>query len=246
MTARQMSSIIGALLDRGIPSTDVHTLARYLRDMDLYPARDFSCEERPPHIFITYDWRMNFVDLQVAIMGGLQYIAQHLERADPSLVVEWVIVDRIRLWVDFVFIDQSARDVAGELAALPEIVEACDTHFVLSPTALARSWCCYELALFNHRFRPSPTDVPLLHSFLSPSSIRYQGWDATKTTDVADKAYLSGEVSGLFPGGLTQFDGLLMQASLASELMVKQLGDVQMQVAIDHALQAAGRWISGH
>lgn len=112
-----------------------------------------------------------------------------------------MIADRFRVWIDFVFIDQTARDVGNELAALPEIVGACDTYFVLSPSALARSWCCYELALFNHRFRASPTDVPLLHSFLSPSTLRYEGWEATRTTEADDKSRLSLQAAGRWIAG---------------------------------------------
>ena len=49
-TARSLSRIVGELWDRGHRSTDVHTLARRLRETQSYPARDFEqhCLSRRP------------------------------------------------------------------------------------------------------------------------------------------------------------------------------------------------------
>ena len=105
--------IVGEPLKRGHRSSDVHTLARgYVRPV-LYPARDFAhrCLPRRPHLFITYDWEENFVDLQEAIHSGMQHprksfapIALTLRRG--QLQTLW---DKVGIWIDFLFIDQSAR-----------------------------------------------------------------------------------------------------------------------------------------
>ena len=123
----------------GISNSDVHTLARRFRDWDVYPARDCEsrCTPRSPDIFVTYDWSYSFFDLQEAAYGGLWYIRDELMRRHPSihqLDIEDLLVDEVTLWIDFVFINQSARDVRAELDVMPALIDSSKLHFALSHT----------------------------------------------------------------------------------------------------------------
>jgi hypothetical protein len=57
-----------------------------------------------------------------------------------------LLFDEVTFWIDFVFINQSVRDVRAELDVMPDLIDSSKLHFALSHTALTRAWCCYELA----------------------------------------------------------------------------------------------------
>ena len=73
LTMRGLSEMIGDFQEIGISASDVHTLARRFRELDVHPARDFEsrCTPRLPDIFVTYDWRYDFFDLQESAFNGL-------------------------------------------------------------------------------------------------------------------------------------------------------------------------------
>jgi hypothetical protein len=250
---RGLSEMIGDLQQSGILSSDVHTLARSFREANVYPARDFEsrCTPRPPDIFVTYDWRYNFIDLQEAAWNGLLYIGDELSRRypliDPSNF-EVMLFDDPTLWIDFVFIDQSARDIRTELAIMPDLIDSSKLHFALSHTALTRSWCCYELALYNKRFlEPEPEEgpppVPLLGSLLAPMPLGYRGWADTQTSVAEDKIFLEEQLNDLYPHGTLGVDALMIQASLVGEHIYQLASPVQTGLAVEEAISVADGWL---
>jgi hypothetical protein len=240
-TAAGFSNLIGDFARIGIYSSNVHTLAEKLKNNNLYPVRDFGhhFNNQKPDLFISYDWRTNFIDLQVAIWSGLDYIASFLFNKYPEYDIEHLIANEITIWVDFMFIDQNSRDIKSELAAvLPTVINSSDIHFVLSPTALQRAWCCYELGLFNKRFF---NESPGLYSFLTPAMLNYVGWRDAATTDPTDKMELDKKLADNFPG--ESFDFMMMQASLQGELYFEKGNTIQSQLAIQQAVKSAEKWI---
>ncbi|HET9673464.1 MAG TPA: hypothetical protein VFP31_01550 [Gaiellaceae bacterium] len=253
LTMRGLSEMIGDFLQIGISASDVHTLARRFRELDVYPARDFEsrCAPRPPDIFITYDWRYNFVDLQVAAYEGLLYIRDELSAHQPSVDAinfEALLFDELTFWIDFVFINQSARDVRAELDVMPDLIDSSKLHFALSHTALTRAWCCYELALFNKRFlepkpetRPPP--APLLGSLLAPMPLGYRGWADAESSVAQDKVFLEEQLNDLYPRGTLGVDALMIQASLVGEHIYTYANSVQTGLAVEQALTVGDGWL---
>jgi len=131
-TPRSLSLIVGELLDRGHRSADVHSLAQGLREAQSYPARDFAqhCLPRRPDLFVTYNWDENFVDLQEAIHSGMRGIASMIHANRPELErerIDRLCLDGIGIWIDFLFIDQNARDVLAEVnTVVPQAIDAAD------------------------------------------------------------------------------------------------------------------------
>jgi hypothetical protein len=201
--------------------------------------------------FVTYDWRYNYIDLQEAVWSGLSYLVAELSRRHPDIDpinFEALLFDEVTVWIDFVFIDQSARDLRAELSVMPELIDSSKLHFALSHTALTRAWCCYELALYNRRFlEPVPEGerppVPLLRSFLAPMPLRYRGWSDAEASVSEDKVFLGEHLDELYPGGTLAVDGLLMQASLVGELVYEQANTVQTGLAVSEAMTVADGWL---
>ena len=84
---------------------------------------------------------------------------------------------------------------------------------------MLRSWCCYEVALFNQRaqLQLSPGEAGL-RSFVGRSkSLNYQTFAQTEASHPEDKRKIEGAITDLLPGGMTAFDALMMQASLLSD-----------------------------
>lgn len=223
-TPKLLSEFVGALLRGGCPSVSARTLQKLFQERHLYPARDYPkfCEPAPPDIFFSYHSAQNFVDVQEIVWNAVRYAAQQFVSSRPDLAhidLEVLFWERARLWVDFMFIDQSARDLREELAVLPQIVHGAGAHFVLGNTPLMRSWCCYEIALFNQRL--AAQDVPKfpdmlgsqLRSFIAPSRSFYLGWERTETSDVNDKSFIAEQVSASFPGGFDGFNHVMAQAN---------------------------------
>jgi len=82
----------------------------------------------------------------------MDYLGSIMERLDLVDDAEPIIGDEIRIWIDWIFTDQNHRDIEAELDVLPDIIDSCSAHFVLSSTALTRAWCCWEIGRFNQRF----------------------------------------------------------------------------------------------
>lgn len=246
VTARNLTWIVGELLKRGHRSSDVHMLARGLRDTGLYPARDFAdrCLPRRPNLFITYDWEENFVDLQEAIHSGIQHLAAIIRSQRPDIAEEQLqtLWDKVGIWIDFLFIDQSARNVLDEVhAVVPVAIQAADVHFVLSPTALNRAWCCYELAIFHRR---PLAEEGALSSFVAPiGTLPYRGWNHVKATNPTDKPILEAWLKTNYPGGIHGVDALLIMSSLLSDPFAVST-DAWSLAAEATVLESADRWLS--
>jgi tetratricopeptide (TPR) repeat protein len=246
VTPWNLTWIVGELLKRGHRSSDVHMLAKGLRETGLYPARDFAerCLPRRPNLFITYDWEENFVDLQEAIHSGIQHLATIIRSNRPDIAEEQLqtLWDKVGIWIDFLFIDQSARNVSDEVhAVVPVAIQAADAHFVLSPTALNRAWCCYELAIFHRR---PLAEEGALSSFVAPvGTIPYRGWNHVKATNPADKPILDAWLKTNYPGGIHGVDALLTMSSLLSDPFAVST-DAWSLAAEATVLESADRWLS--
>jgi tetratricopeptide (TPR) repeat protein len=266
-SARDLLLILADLARDGVPGSDVHTLAERLRGARIYPARDYRhrCQPRLPDVFITYDWRFPFVALQEAIRRTLlmmgRRIHEHRSDLDPR-DVHSLVLDQIGLWVDFVFIDQSARDITAEIREiLPKAIAAADVHLVVSDTALSRAWCCYELALFNTRPVPGsafpggkrhaiPVEAldsrlarPLRSVIAQRQTLAYGGFEATATTVATDKAEIERYLRDEFPEGLDGVDRLLLQVGVLSDTSVTP-GFALYPAAEDAILSAADKWLA--
>ena len=242
--------MVGELAQRGFPPSDVYALGSRFARAGLYPARDcaYRCLPRLPQVFITYTWSDNYVDLQVAVRSALSYLGGLIREARPELngdVVDRLVNERLGVWIDFVFIDQSARRLVEEVReVLPRAIAAADVHFVLSDTAMLRSWCCYEVALFN---QPAPAEPPWqggLRSFVGRSaSLNYQTFAQTEASQPEDKRTIEGAIIDRFPGGMSAFDALMMQASLLSDPFVSR-GFAQPDRATEAVRQSIDRWLT--
>jgi hypothetical protein len=195
---------------------------------------------------LSYNWSTNFVDLQAATYQALQYLAGIIGQARPDLApddIQRLVLDHIGIWVDFVFIDQSARDVVAEVReVVPAAIGASDVHFVLSPTALTRSWCCYELALFNRRDTTETSGQRTMRSFVEPPATQYTTFASTATSVTEDKSIIEQYLVDQYPGGLHALDALLIQASMLSDPFVVK-GFAQFGAAEQMALLALTKWV---
>lgn len=255
-SVRDLLLLVADLERGGFPSSDVHALARRLHEKHIYPARDYShrCQPRPPDIFITYDWRQNFVGLYDMIEGVLVYMGQTLRQARADLDsgrIRHLIFDEIGLWIDFVFIDQSARDLGVEVREiLPRVIDSSDLHFVLSDTALSRSWCCYELALFNKRpiapssqYETGSLFARPLRSFVTQEQAHPFGrFGQSATTVPEDKEAIEKYLRDEFPEGLEGVDLLLVQAGLLDKRVTP--GFAVPPAAEEMMLSACDKWLT--
>jgi hypothetical protein len=240
--------LIGDLQSLGIGNTDIHNVAAALRQKGIYPARDLSarCLNDLPFMFVSYDWTTRLFDLEELIHAALKTIA---DKARSDLDIDlYSMLPSLPFWLDFVFLDQSARDLRSELSVLPAIIAASDVHYVISPRALTRSWCCYELALFNSKFTESGSDLSELRSLLCPQWQKYQLWESTHTTEAADRRYIEEAIGTQFRGGTKQIDLFLIQASLILDQYIRlteqgyTVNDVQTKEANQNVLQAIVKW----
>jgi hypothetical protein len=133
-TAWELSEFVGDLINLGIPSSSVRALQKTFKEQGIYPARDFAhrCKPAPPDVFFTYHSAENFVDIQEIVWRTFDFIAEQLRARRPDLEeadLEPMIAHGVRLWVDFMFIDQRAIFVKSS------------THFHFSSKAPARTLC---------------------------------------------------------------------------------------------------------
>jgi hypothetical protein len=235
-TANGLSRIMSAL-GESTYFLNTHDLRRQLIASRTYPARDFEryCVPQPPDVFITYDWQASVIDIQNAVWGGMDYLGSVMERLDLVDDAEPIIADEIRIWIDWIFIDQNDRDIEAELDVLPDIIDACGAHYVLSSTALTRAWCCWEIARFNQRFKDD-TAVP--RSLMAPQPA-YEGWANTKAFDDNDKRALEERIHRDIPGGMHTFEMMMLIVGHVSNME----GIGQTGAAVENLEIAARRWI---
>jgi hypothetical protein len=252
-TPKRLSEFVGALLRGGIPSTSVRNLQKGFRENRIYPARDFPqfCVSARPDAFFSYHSAQNFVDLQEIVWKAFDFAAQQLMYKRPDLTqsdLEPMISDEVRLWVDFMFIDQSARDLREELDVLPRLLQGASAHFVLGNEPLTRAWCCYEIALFNQRL--AEADVPpfpgmqgqRLLSYIAPSRNLYFGWEGTETSEIDDKTFIAERISAAFPGGFDGFNNIMSQANSIAVLPLTEGTLWTTPAADDNLRKAAEAW----
>lgn len=246
-TARGFSEFIGDLHHKGIYSSSVRALEKTFKDKGIYPARDFAnrCKLAHPDVFFTFYSEENFVDIQEIVWRTFDFVAQLLKTRRPDLQevdLEPMIADEIRLWVYFMFIDQNARDIRQELDILPLLLDGCRAHFVLGELPLTRTWCCYEIALFNQRC--ATQDEQLLRSFIAPSQNIYFGWEQAETSEAEDKLFIQDRISKNFPNGFDGFNRVMNQANGTAVLSLTERSPFYTPAAIDALGEAAEYWYS--
>lgn len=252
-TPRRLSEFVGALLETAVPAVTVRDLQIGFRDHRFYPARDLPqfCIAQPPDVFFSYHSAQNFVDLQQIVWQATDFAAKKVKLDRPEVSdeeLEPLIQDGIRLWVDFMFIDQSARDLREELEVLPQLVQGARAHFVVGTRPLMRAWCCYELALFNQDLAQSDTpDMPWMHgaklrSYIAPTRSFYIGWDQTETSEVEDKRFIGERISSTFPGGFDGFNEVMAQANSVAILPIAEGTEWSTPAADEQLRVAAESW----
>jgi len=247
ITARGLSEFVGDLSHQGIWSSSVRTLQKTFREREIYPARDFAhrCQPVPPDAFLTYHSTQNFVDIQEIVWKACDFSARLLRERRPDLDeanLGTMIADGITFWVDFIFIDQTARDIRRELDVLPTLLTATKAHFVLGAQPLTRSWCCYEIALFNQSCAADKADRVPLRSFIAPTTSIYFGWGDTETSETEDKAFIEERITSRFPNGFEGFDHVMQQANGTAVLSATEINPSYPPAALDSLASAAEYW----
>lgn len=250
-TPEHLYRLVGTLLEMGIAPTSVRDLQRIFKQYHIYPARDFPqfCTSDPPDAFFSYHSVQGFVEIQEIVWRASSHAARQLSRSHPELTedqLKFLISDGFRLWVDFMFIDQSARDLREELGVLPRLLRNASMHFVLGTQPLMRAWCCYEIALFNQRFTPTENprlpgiQRPGLRSFIAPTRSFYIGWEQTETSEVDDKTFIAESIAASFPGGFDGFNDIMAQANSVAvgSLTESAWSTVAADENLEHAVEA--------
>ncbi|MDJ0740494.1 MAG: hypothetical protein QNJ91_12305 [Gammaproteobacteria bacterium] len=250
-TPRKLRQFVDALAEVGIPPLSVRDLQVAMREHAFYPARDLPqfVAAEPPDAFFTYHSAQPVGEVQQNVVQTARHAIRGLHARRPELPAERLddlFMDGVRIWVDFLFIDQSARDLRSELDALPAVLDACDIHVVLGTQPLTRAWCCYEIALFNRRLVDAAPaggrDAAPLLSLIAPTRNYYRGWDRTAVTDPADKAFIGARIDSDFPGGFAGFDHVMAQANSVATLSTAGGGTWSTPAADAALLAAAERW----
>ena len=244
-TLRGLVGIHEELLRAGVPSTSARHLQKILQKNGVYPARDLSnlCTSDPPDAFFTYHSADNFVDIEGIASQACDFAARLLQSRRPEIEARDLNAfasDGIRLWIDFVFIDQSARDIRSELDVLPHLLETVKAHFVLGQVPLTRAWCCYEIALINQHCATS--DSPLMRSFIAPTRNLYFGWDSVECTEPEDKAFIAERIATSFPLAFDGFRRVMDQASATAVLNTTESSTFYTPAALDSLGAAAEEW----
>lgn len=231
----------------------VRELQLVFREQGVYVARDDPqyCLPAPPDAFFSYHSAQSVVDVQMIVSQACEYAARRLMSRRPDLAYEDLvplISDGIRIWVDFLFIDQSARDIRNELTVLPRLLESARAHFVLGTKPLMRAWCCYEIALFNQHLvgadvSPFPgAPAAQLRSFIAPTRSFHLGWERTETTEADDKVFIAERIATAFPGGFEGFSHIMAQANSVAVLPLAEGGVWSTPGADEHLLHAVEAW----
>lgn len=244
-TLRGLTDFIHDLYRANVPPTAVRLLQAILKDHDIYPAVHFErhCQPAPPDVFFTYHSAQSFVDVHYLVKKAFKFAAELLTGRRDDLdwkVVERMQTDGIRLWVDFMFVDQTARDIRQELDVLPRLLEQSRAHMVLGDLPLTRSWCCYEIALFNQDCATANNQE--LRSFIAPTRKVYFNWELTETSEEQDKTFIGERIAAEFPNGFEGFTHIMRQASASAVLSTTEENPSYPPAALDSLAEAASDW----
>jgi hypothetical protein len=205
----------------------------------IYPARDFPnlVVKRLPDLFVTYDWRDSILAVRDTVTLAIQHCLSAQARKFPNVDLDLVLRHDVTFWIDWIFLDQSSRDVDRELdEILPGLFNDGCVHLVASKTALSRAWCCYELAQFNRH--AALTQGADLNSLIPGDLQSFPLWAGVASTDPSDKLKVEKRIIELFPGGLHALEHLMVQAGLAAEIRG------QGSAAVERIKTASERWIT--
>lgn len=252
ITARNVFGLLQELSDRGIRASTIKELHHALAAAGVYPARDLAhlCDPRPPDGFFTCQSSQELHNVVRNAGRAMRFAAEEAAPKLGDVPVEDLyaaFLDSVRLWFDFVFIDQTARDIREELEALPRLLDRVGAHFVIGEQPLRRVWCCYEIALANrHLAADGPPDPAhpssTLRTFVNPTLLVYHGWDLAEATEPDDKAFIEERIREAFPGGLEGFDRVMQQANAQAVLSTTEAGPSYPPAALDSLVQAAESW----
>jgi len=216
-----------------------HQLRPLLLAKGIYPARDYPdlIAKRLPDLFVTYDWRDSILAVRDTVTLAMQHCLSTQARTFPDVDLDLVLRYDVTFWIDWVFLDQSSRDVDRELdEILPGLFNDGCVHIVASTTALSRAWCCYELAQFNRHAALTPSAD--LKSLLPGDLQSFPLWAGVASTDPSDKLKVEKRIVELFPGGLHALERLMVQAGLAADIRA------QGSAAVERITAASARWIT--
>ena len=227
------------LREFSLPSFNTHQLRPVLLERGIYPPRDYPelISRRLPDVFVTYDWRENVLAVRATLGLAIQYCLHSQTNRYPNVDLDSVLYAGVTFWLDWIFLDQTSRDVDRELdEILPTLFNDGTVHLVASTTALSRAWCCYELAQFNRHAAQTPGAN--LTSLIPGDLQKYPLWAAVASTDPADKLRIEKRIVELFPDGLRSLDHLMVQAGLAAD--IRAIGSA----ALERISVASDRWIA--
>ena len=221
-----------------LPPFSTHDLRPLLLERGIYPARDFPelITRRLPDLFVTYDWRENILAVGKTIWLALDYCANNRGSKYANADTDLLMQDGVTFWLDWVFLDQSSRNVDRELdEILPALFNDGSLHLVASATALSRAWCCYELAQFNRHAAEYPGAS--LSSLIPEDLQEFPLWGGVVSTDPDDKLKVEKRVIDLFPRGLPGLEHLMVQAGLIAETRAMS------SATLEKIRTCFGRWL---
>ena len=252
ITARNVLGLLQELSGRGIRASTIKELHHALAAAGVYPARDLAhlCDPRPPDGFFTCQSSQELHNVVRNAGRAMRFAAGEVAPTLGDVPVDDLyaaFLDSVRLWFDFVFIDQTARDIREELEALPRLLDRVDAHFVIGEQPLRRVWCCYELALSNRHLAVDGPHNPAhpsstLRSFVNPTLLVYHGWDLAEATEPEDKTFIEGRIHEAFPRGFEGFDLVMQQANAQAVLSTTEGGPSYPPAALESLAQAAATW----
>ena len=246
-TPRGLSLVLGKLFERGVPSTSARSLHKILKERNIYPVRDFEDYFEPvlPDAFITYHSAQNYVEIQEIAWKATTFASELLGERRPdidAIALQDLASDGVRLWIDFLFIDQCARNIRQELNVLPKLLRGAQAHFVLGDQPLSRAWCCYEIALFNQQCAEAEMTKLELRSFIAPTRNIYFGWNTTDVSEEQDKVFIGEQIDQSFPHGFDGFNHVMNQVNATAVLSITETAPHYPPAALNTLTAAAAQW----
>ena len=130
-----------------------HLLARYLKDGNSHPAKDYPdlFSKDFPDGVVSYEW-----SLGLGGEGGLVRVLNDPKVQRARSMDGKRAGGHLRVWIDCFFIDQLSKKITVELAISQEYYILCCLHIIAgSNSLLNRGWCIWELGLRAHSGKES-------------------------------------------------------------------------------------------